>query len=147
MAGKMAAAYVRGIQSKGVSACLKHFAVNNQEERRMVIDSVVDERTLREIYLTGFEIAAEEGKPKTVMSSYNRLNGVFANENMHLLREILRDEWGFDGVVVTDWAGCNDRVEGVKAGNELEMPACKYGNEDIVKAVQEGRLDEKSVDE
>lgn len=147
LAGKMAAAYVRGIQSKGVSACLKHFAVNNQEERRMVIDSVVDERTLREIYLRGFEIAAEEGKPKTVMSSYNRLNGVFANENMHLLREILRDEWGFDGVVVTDWAGCNDRVEGVKAGNELEMPACKYGNEDIVKAVQEGRLEEKSVDE
>ena len=147
LAGKMAAAYVRGIQSKGVSACLKHFAVNNQEERRMVIDSVVDERTLREIYLTGFEIAAEEGKPKTVMSSYNRLNGAFANESMHLLREILRDEWGFDGVVVTDWAGCNDRVEGVKAGNELEMPACKYGNEDIVRAVQEGRLDEKVVDE
>ena len=113
----------------------------------MVIDSVVDERTLREIYLTGFEIAAEEGKPKTVMSSYNRLNGAFANESMHLLREILRDEWGFDGVVVTDWAGCNDRVEGVKAGNELEMPACKYGNEDIVRAVQEGRLDEKVVDE
>ena len=147
LAGKMAAAYVRGIQSKGVSACLKHFAVNNQEERRMVIDSVVDERTLREIYLTGFEIAAEEGKPKTVMSSYNRLNGAFANESMHLLREILRDEWGFDGVVVTDWAGCNDRVEGVKAGNELEMPACKYCNEDIVRAVQEGRLDEKVVDE
>ncbi len=147
LAGKMAASYVRGIQSKGVSACVKHFAVNNQEERRMVVDSVVDERTLREIYLTGFEIAVEEGKVKTVMSSYNRLNGVHANENMHLLREILRGEWGFDGVVVTDWAGCNDRVEGVKAGNELEMPGCKYGNEDIVKAVQEGRLDEAIVDE
>lgn len=90
LAGKMAAAYVRGIQSKAVSACLKHFAANNQEERRMVIDSVVDERTLREIYLTGFEIAVEEGKPKAVMSSYNKLNGVHANENAHLMREILR---------------------------------------------------------
>lgn len=147
LAGKMAAAYVRGIQSKGVSACLKHFAANNQEERRMVIDSVVDERTLREIYLTGFEIAVEEGKPKAVMSSYNKLNGVHANENAHLMREILRGEWGYDGVVVTDWAGCNDRVEGVRVGNELEMPACKYGNADIVKAVKEGRLSEAEVDE
>ena len=147
LAGKMAAAYVRGIQSKGVSACLKHFAANNQEERRMVIDSVVDERTLREIYLTGFEIAVEEGKPKAVMSSYNKLNGVHVNENAHLMREILRGEWGYDGVVVTDWAGCNDRVEGVRVGNELEMPACKYGNADIVKAVKEGRLSEAEVDE
>lgn len=147
LAGKMAAAYVRGIQSKGVSACLKHFAANNQEERRMVIDSVVDERTLREIYLTGFEIAVEEGKPKAVMSSYNKLNGVHANENAHLMREILRGEWGYDGVAVTDWAGCNDRVEGVKVGNELEMPVCKYGNADIVKAVKEGHLSEAEVDE
>lgn len=147
LAGKMAAAYVRGIQSKGVSACLKHFAANNQEERRMVIDSVVDERTLREIYLTGFEIAVEEGKPKAVMSSYNKLNGVHANENAHLMREILRGEWGYDGVAVTDWAGCNDRVEGVRVGNELEMPVCKYGNADIVKAVKEGHLSEAEVDE
>ena len=147
LAGKMAAAYVRGIQKNGVSACLKHFAANNQEERRMVIDSVVDERTLREIYLTGFEIAIEEGKPRTIMSSYNRLNGTHTNENMHLMRDILRGEWGYGGVVVTDWAGCNDRVEGVKAGNELEMPCCKYGNDDIVRAVKEGRLDEKLVDE
>ena len=104
-AGKLAAAYIRGIQKNGISACPKHFAANNQEERRMVIDSVVDERTLREIYLTGFEIAVKEGEPKTIMSSYNRVNGTHANENEHLLREILRDEWGYGGVVVSDWAG------------------------------------------
>lgn len=138
LAGKMAASYVRGIQSQGISACLKHFAANNQEERRMVVDSVVDERTLREIYLTGFEIAVEEGKPKTIMSSYNRLNGVFTNENMHLMRDILRGEWGYEGVVVTDWAGCNDRVQGVIAGNELEMPSCRYGADDVYKAMTEG---------
>lgn len=147
LAGKMSAAYVRGIQKNGISACIKHFAANNQEKRRMVSDSVMDERTMREIYLTGFEIAVEEGKPKSIMSSYNKLNGTFTNENMHLMKDILRGEWGFDGVVVTDWAACNDRVDGVKAGNELEMPSCKYGIGDIVKAVQEGRLDEKEVDE
>lgn len=146
-AGKLAAAYIRGIQKNGISACPKHFAANNQEERRMVIDSVVDERTLREIYLTGFEIAVKEGEPKTIMSSYNRVNGTHANENEHLLREILRDEWGYGGVVVSDWAGSNDRVAGLKAGNELEMPCCRYGNEDIVRAVKDGRLDEKIVDE
>ena len=121
LAGKMAGAYVRGIQKNGVSACLKHFAANNQEARRMVIDSVIDERTMREIYLTGFEIAIDEGKPRTIMSSYNKLNGTHTNENMHLMRDILRGEWKYEGVVVTDWAGCNDRVEGVVAGNELEM--------------------------
>ena len=138
LAGKMAAGYVRGIQSNGISACLKHFAANNQEERRMVIDTVVDERTLREIYLTGFEIAVEEGKPAAIMSSYNKLNGTHTNENIHLMRDILRGEWNYSGVVVTDWAGCNDRVQGVIAGNELEMPACKYGVDDIVRAVTEG---------
>lgn len=147
LAGKMAASYIRGIQSTGTSACVKHFAANNQEERRMVTDSVMDERTLREIYLTAFEIAVKEGKTKTIMSSYNMLNGAFANENMHLMREILRDEWGFNGVVVTDWAGCNERVAGVIAGNELEMPSCKYGIDDVVKAVEDGSLDIKYVDE
>lgn len=146
LSGKMAAAYVRGIQKNGISACIKHFAANNQECRRMVIDSVVDERTLREIYLTGFEIAVEEGKPGAVMSSYNKLNGTHANENMHLMQDILRGEWGYGGVVVTDWAGCNDRVAGVKAGNELEMPCCRYGAEDVVRAVSEGKLDEADVD-
>lgn len=146
LAGKMAAAYVKGIQKNGISACLKHFAANNQEERRMVLDSVVDERTLREIYLTGFEIATEEGQTRTIMSSYNLLNGEFANENYHLMQEILRDEWGYNGVVVTDWAGCNDRVEGVRCGNELEMPGCRYGADDVYKALEDGSLDEAEVD-
>lgn len=118
LAGSLAASMIRGIQSHGISACVKHFAVNNQEERRMSIDTIVDERTLREIYLTAFEIAIKEGKTKTVMSAYNMLNGAYTNENIHLMREILRDEWGFDGVVVTDWGGSNDRVAGLIAGNE-----------------------------
>lgn len=147
LAGKMAASYVRGIQSNGIAACLKHFACNNQEERRMVIDSIVDERTMREIYLTGFEIGVKEGGAQMVMSSYNKLNGEFANENHHLLVDILRKEWGYGGVVVTDWAGCNDRVEGLKCGNELEMPSCKYGNDDVYKALEDGTLDESVVDE
>lgn len=122
LAGKMAAAYVRGIQSQGVSACPKHFAVNSQEERRMAMNTVLDERTLREIYLTGFEIAVKESSPKCIMTSYNEVNGVYANENKHLLQEILRDEWGFDGFVVTDWGASNDHVKGVAAGSNLEMP-------------------------
>ena len=114
LAGKMAAACVRGIQENGVAACPKHFAVNSQELRRMAMDSVVDERTLREIYLTGFEIAVKEGKAKTIMTSYNMVNGEYANENAHLLTDILKREWGFDGFVMTDWGGDNDHVEGVR---------------------------------
>ncbi len=147
LAGKMAASFVRGIQSQNVNACIKHFAANNREFRRMTSDSIVDERTLREIYLTGFEIAVKEGKTNTVMTSYNRLNGTFTNENQHLLRDILRGEWGYQGVVVTDWAGCNSRVEGLKAGNELEMPPCKYGADDVYKAVQAGEIPESLLDE
>ena len=147
LSGKMAAAYIRGIQKNGISACVKHFAANNQEERRMVSDSVIDERTLREIYLTGFEIAVKEGDPKSIMSSYNKLNGTFANENEHLLKEILRDEWGFKGVIVTDWAGCNDRIKGLIAGNELEMPVCRYGADDVFEALENGTIDESLVDE
>ena len=105
LAGKMAASYVKGIQSQGLSACPKHFAVNSQELRRMAMNAVLDERTLREIYLTGFEIAVKEGKAKAIMTSYNEVNGTYANENSHLLQDILRDEWGFDGIVVTDWGG------------------------------------------
>lgn len=138
LAGKMAAAYVRGIQKRGISACIKHFACNNQEQRRMVIDTIVDERTLREIYLTGFEIAVDEGKPQTIMSSYNKLNGTHTNENMHLMKDILRGEWGYKGVVVTDWAGSNDRVQGAIAGNELEMPGCRYGADDMEQALTKG---------
>ena len=147
LAGKMAAAYVRGIQSKGVAACPKHFAVNSQELRRMSMDSVVDERTLREIYLTGFEIAVKEGHPKTIMSSYNQVNGVYANENPHLLSEILRKEWGFDGFVVTDWGADNDHVAGVKAGSNLVMPAPGADAAmQLVKAVEEGTLSEADID-
>ncbi|MBS5950039.1 MAG: glycoside hydrolase family 3 C-terminal domain-containing protein [Clostridium sp.] len=148
LAGKLAAGYIRGIQSHGISACVKHFAVNNQEESRMVIDTIVDERTLREVYLTAFEIAIKEGKPKTVMSSYNKLNGTYTNEDIHLMREILRDEWGFNGCVVTDWGGCNDRVEGLIAGNELEMPTTDgETNQDIIKAIKSGRIKEEVLDE
>jgi beta-glucosidase len=146
-AGKLAAALVRGIQSNGISACVKHFAANNQELRRMCIDTVVDERTLREIYLPAFEMAVKEGGAKSVMSAYNRLNGVFCNENIHLLDEILYKDWGFEGVVVTDWGADNDRVAGLIAGNQLEMPS-NHGDTDadIVKAVQERRLDEAVLD-
>ena len=123
LSGKLAAAYVRGIQSNGIAACPKHFAVNSQELRRMASDSVVDERTLRELYLTGFEIVVKEAHPKTIMSSYNLVNGTYANENAHLLQDILRRDWGFDGAVVTDWGGSNDHALSVKNGSTLEMPA------------------------
>ncbi|WP_339316260.1 glycoside hydrolase family 3 C-terminal domain-containing protein [Paenibacillus sp. FSL R10-2734] len=148
LAGKMGASYIRGIQSHGISACVKHFAVNNQEERRMSIDTIVDERTLRELYLTAFEIAVKEGKTKTVMSSYNQLNGSYTNESIHLMKEILRDEWGFDGVVVTDWGGSNDRVAGLLAGNELEMPTTAgETNEEIIQAIRNGIIKEEVLDE
>lgn len=148
LSGKMAASYIQGIQSHGISACVKHFAVNNQEERRMSIDTIVDERTLREIYLTGFEIAVKEGKTKTVMSAYNMLNGTYTNENTHIMRNILRDEWGYEGVVVTDWGGSNDRVAGLIAGNELEMPTTGgETDKEIIQAIQDGRLDEAILDE
>ena len=147
LAGKMAAGYIRGIQANGTSACPKHFAANNTELRRMASNSVVDERTLREIYLTGFEIAVREGHPRSIMSSYNEINGVYANENRHLLQEILRDEWGFDGFVVSDWGACNDYTEGVRAGSHLEMPGTGGDSpEQLIKAVKEGRITEKEVD-
>lgn len=147
-AGKMAAAYVRGMQSKGGAACPKHFAANSQELRRMANDSVVDERTFREIYTTGFEIAVKEGKAKAIMSAYNEINGVYANENSHLLQEILVDEWGFDGCVISDWGGSNDHALGVQNGSHLEMPGTgKSGMRDIVKAVQAGTLKEEVLDQ
>lgn len=147
LAGKMAAGYIRGIQSKGVGACPKHFAANSQELRRMASDSVMDERTLREIYLTAFEIAVKEAAPKSIMSSYNRINGVYANENKHLLQEILRDEWGFDGFVVSDWGASNDHVAGVAAGSHLEMPTTGGdSDEELIQAVKSGRISEAMVD-
>ena len=148
LAGKLAAAFVRGVQSNGVSACAKHFAVNSQELHRMASDSVLDERTLREIYLTNFEIVIREGQPRSVMTSYNRVNGTYANEHPHLLGDILRGEWGWHGMVVSDWGGGNDFVEGVRAGCCLEMPAAGDDSPcQLVKAVQEGRIDEAIVDE
>ena len=147
LAGKMAAAYVKGIQSQGVYACPKHFAVNSQELRRMAMNSVLDERTLREIYLTGFEIAVKEGKAKSIMSSYNEVNGVYANENKHLLQDILRQEWGFDGIVITDWGGSNDHAAGVAAGSNLEMPAPGLDSaRQILKAVEEKTLTIEELD-
>ena len=147
LAGKMAASYVRGIQSKGVYACPKHYAVNSQELRRMAMDSVLDERTLREIYLTGFEIAVKEGKAKTIMSAYNEVNGTYANENKHLLTDILRDEFGFDGIVITDWGASNDHALGVAAGSNLEMPNPGLDSaRELIAAVESGKISIEDVD-
>lgn len=148
LAGKRAAGYVRGIESQGVSCCLKHFACNNQETRRRVYDSLVDERTLREIYLSGFEIAIKEGKNSCTRSAYNRLNGTFANENRHLLNDILCNEFSYDGRVVTDWGGDNDRVAGLIAGDALErLSTDGTTDREIVEAVKRGTLSEDVVNE
>ena len=147
LSGKMAAGYVRGIQANGVAACPKHFAVNSQELRRMASDSILDERTLRELYLTAFEIVVKEAKPKSIMSSYNKVNGVYANENEHLLLDILRKDWGFEGAVITDWGGSNDHVEGVKNGSTLEMPSPGLGAaRKLLKALNEGEISEHTID-
>ena len=148
LSGKMAAALIRGIQSNGISACVKHYAANSQELRRMTNDSVVDERTLREIYLPAFEMAVKEGGVRTLMTSYNRVNGIYAHEHPHLLRDILYGEWGFGGMVVSDWGGNNDRVESVRQGGTLEMPSTNgQTDKHIVKAVRAGKLEESILDE
>jgi beta-glucosidase len=145
--GAMAAAYVRGLQSQGVGACMKHFAANNQEFLRMHINAQIDERALREIYLAGFERVVKEGRPWAVMAAYNKLNGTFCTENKRLLTDILRDEWGFDGFVMSDWGAVSIRENALAAGLELEMPASGgYGDRRIVAAVQEGRLQEEALD-
>ena len=147
LASQMAAAHIKGVQSKNVGTSIKHFAANNQEHRRMSCSSEVDERTLREIYLAAFETAIKAAKPDTVMCSYNRINGEFASENHWLLTEVLRDEWGFDGYVMSDWGAVNDRVKGLKAGLELEMPASGgTTDKEIVEAVKNGELDEAVLD-
>ncbi len=148
LAGKMAAGYVRGIQGVGLSACPKHFAVNSQETRRQASDSIVDERTMRELYLTGFEIAVKESAPKTIMTSYNLVNGTYANESEHLLKEILRDEWGYGGSIVTDWGGSNDHVAGVRAGSTFEMPGpVPDAVLELEAAVNNGTLSQSDVDD
>lgn len=146
LAGELGAAMIRGLQSQGVSACIKHFAANNQETRRMSSNSVVGERALREIYLTPFEIAVKKSDPWGLMCSYNRLNGVFGAENQRLLTEILRKEWGFHGMVVTDWGAVKDRVKGVAAGLNLEMPGLSDHSEQIVQAVEQGHLAQEQLD-
>ena len=146
-ASEMSAAFIQGVQSKNVGTSLKHFLANNQEKRRMTNSSDVDERTLREIYMAAFEGAVKNGKPWTVMNSYNRVNGKYVGESKKYLTDLLRDEWGFDGYVVSDWGAVNDRVEALKAGMDLEMPSSNGVNDAlIVKAVQAGTLDEETVD-
>ena len=141
LSGRLAAALASGIQSQGVGACLKHFAVNNQESHRFVVDAVLDERTLREIYLAGFEYAVKVVRPWTVMAAYNLVNGTYATDNQVLLTQILRDEWGFDGLVMSDWGATNDRVAGVVAGMDLEMPDSKGAFDSQVRAaLATGRL-------
>lgn len=147
LSSQMAKHHILGVQSQGVGTSIKHFAVNNQETCRMRVDSIVDERTLREIYLASFEAAVREAKPWTVMAAYNRVNGEFCCENEHLLGDILRNEWGYEGVVVSDWGATNDQVKGLRAGFDLRMPHCGSGaTEKLVRAVQEGTLPEAVLD-
>lgn len=147
LSGALGAEYIKGLQSTGVGACVKHFAANNKEYGRTVSDSVVDGRTLNEIYLTPFETCVKEAGPRAVMTAYNRLNGTFCNENTALIRDILRGQWGFDGLVISDWGGTHDRVAAIKAGADLEMPGCKFSVGEIVAAVEDGRLTEAELDE
>lgn len=148
LAGKLAAAYIKGLQKMGIAACVKHFAANNQETRRLSGSSEVDERTLRELYLPAFEMAVKDGKVRSVMCAYNAVNGVYCAENKELLTDILRKEWGFDGFVVTDWGAVKDRVKGLLAGVDLEMPGSTVGKtKHIVEAVKDGTLEEGVLDE
>lgn len=148
LSGKMAAGYINGVQKTGTAACIKHFAANSQEICRMTSDSTVDERTLREIYLTAFEIAIKESSPKSLMTSYNKVNGVYANEHHHLLIDILRKEWGFHGCVISDWGASDSHTEGVRNGSSLEMPAPGYySSSEITEAVSNGCLKMDSVNE
>ena len=147
LSGKLAAAYVRGIQRGGALACVKHYAVNSQEFRRMTLNAEVDERALREIYLTGFEIAVKEGKPGALMMSYNQVNGLQSNENPHLMLEILRKEWGYDGLVVTDWGGSDDHIRGIQCRTTIEMPdPGLHAAREVMHAVERGELKEAEID-
>lgn len=148
LAGEMATAFVQGVQERGVGTSVKHYACNNQEFERMSINAEVDERTLREIYLPAFERVVKKAQPWTIMCAYNRINGVYGSEHRYLLTDILRDEWGFDGIVVSDWGAVNDRVAGLKAGLDLQMPGpAPRDDEKIVQAVRSGELDERVLDE
>ena len=147
LTGELAASYINGVQSTGVGTSLKHYAVNSQEYRRMTSDSQVDERALREIYLAAFETAVKKAQPATIMASYNLINGEYACENKKLLWDILREEWGFKGIVISDWGAVNDRVKGIAAGLNIEMPSSNgIRDAEIVSAVQSGRLSEERLD-
>ena len=147
LAGKLAAGFIRGAEAQGIGTSLKHFAVNSQEKSRFTSNSVLDERTLRELYLTAFEIAVKEGKPSTVMCAYPKLNGVHCSDNKALLTDILRTEWDFSGLVVTDWGAMNDRIEGFRAGCDLNMPGgSDYMEKEVLQAVKNGTLPESCVD-
>ena len=147
LAGKLAAGFIRGVEAQGIGTSLKHFAANSQELSRFTSDSVMDDRTLRELYLTAFEIAVREGKPSTVMCAYPKLNGTHCSDHKELLTDILRDEWGFDGMVVTDWGAMNDRIEGFRAGCDLNMPGgSDYMEKEVLAAVKAGTLPERCVD-
>ena len=148
LAGKLAAGFIRGAEAQGIGTSLKHFAANSQERSRFTSDSVMDERALRELYLTAFEIAVKEGKPSTVMCAYPKLNGVHCSDNKALLTDILRTEWGFSGLVVTDWGAMNNRLEGFRAGCDLNMPGgSDYMEKEVFQAVQAGKLPEKCVND
>ena len=148
LAGKLATGFIRGVEAQGISTSLKHFAANSQEKSRFTSNSVLDERTLRELYLTAFEIAVKEGKPSTVMCAYPKLNGVHCSDNKRLLTDILRTEWGFGGMVVTDWGAMNDRIEGFRAGCDLNMPGgSDYMEKEVLQAVKDGTLPESCVDD
>ncbi len=148
LTGKLAAAFVRGVEKQGIGSCLKHFACNSQERDRFTSDSIVDERTLRELYLTGFEIAVKEGKPSTVMCAYPKLNGTHCSDHRKLLTDILRTDWGFDGMVVTDWGAMNDRIEGFKAGCDLNMPGgSAFMEKEAKESVLDGSLSEERINE
>ncbi len=148
LSSHMAKHHILGVQSQGVGTSLKHFAVNNQETRRMTVDAKVDERTLREIYLASFETAVKEAKPWSIMAAYNKVNGEYCCENPHLLGDILRKEWGYDGVVLSDWGAANDQVTGIPFGFDLRMPYCGTKYRDIlVEAVKSGKLQEKDLDQ
>ena len=148
LAGSMAASWIKGVQKRGIGTSLKHFAANSQEKKRLISNSVVDERALREIYLSGFEKAVRESQPWTLMCSYNKINGTYSSDNRWLLSDVLRKEWGFNGIVITDWGAMNDRVEGIKAGLDIEMPGPDESNvEAVVRAVREKRLHENVLDE
>ncbi|HUM37321.1 MAG TPA: glycoside hydrolase family 3 C-terminal domain-containing protein [Anaerolineae bacterium] len=147
LTGEIAKSHIAGVQSQGIGTSLKHYATNNQETRRMTTDSIVDERALREIYLTGYEIAVKGAQPWTVMCAYNKVNGVYACENRYLMTDILKEEWGHQGLVVTDWGAMDERVDALQAGVELEMPGAPNGNDaKIVAAVKAGVLDEAVLD-